>query len=60
MYLADIMTVGVSLAGLPTLSLPVGKDDENLPIGLQLIAKAKDDYKLLNLSAELEKMLASV
>ena len=58
MYLADIMTVGVSLAGLPALSLPVGKDDENLPIGLQLIAKAKDDYKLLNLSAELEKTLA--
>jgi aspartyl-tRNA(Asn)/glutamyl-tRNA(Gln) amidotransferase subunit A len=57
MYLADIMTVGVSLAGLPALSLPVGKDDENLPIGLQLIAKAKDDYKLLSLARELEGML---
>ena len=57
MYLADIMTVGVSLAGLPALSLPVGEDDENLPIGLQLIAKAKDDYKLLSLARELEEML---
>ena len=57
MYLADIMTVGVSLAGLPALSLPVGKDEQNLPIGLQLIAKAKDDYKLLNLARELEGML---
>ena len=56
MYLADIMTVGVSLAGLPALSLPVGKDNENLPIGLQLIAKAKDDYKLLSLARELEKL----
>ena len=56
MYLADIMTVGVSLAGLPALILPVGKDDENLPIGLQLIAKAKDDYKLLSLARELEKL----
>jgi aspartyl-tRNA(Asn)/glutamyl-tRNA(Gln) amidotransferase subunit A len=57
MYLADVMTVGVSLAGLPALSLPVGVDNQNLPIGLQLICKAKDDYKLLNLSAELEEIL---
>jgi aspartyl-tRNA(Asn)/glutamyl-tRNA(Gln) amidotransferase subunit A len=57
MYLADIMTVGVSLAGLPALSLPVGKDEQNLPIGLQLIAKAKDDYKLLSLAHELEIIL---
>jgi aspartyl-tRNA(Asn)/glutamyl-tRNA(Gln) amidotransferase subunit A len=57
MYLADIMTVGVSLAGLPALSLPVGKDQQTLPIGLQLIAKAKDDYKLLSLARELEEIL---
>ena len=44
-------------AGLPALSLPVGKDEQNLPIGLQLIAKAKDDYKLLSLARELEGML---
>jgi aspartyl-tRNA(Asn)/glutamyl-tRNA(Gln) amidotransferase subunit A len=57
MYLSDVMTVGISLAGLPALSLPVGVDNQNLPIGLQLIGNHKDDYKLLSLSTELEKVL---
>ncbi len=39
MYLADIYTVSVNLAGLPAISLPCGKDSKGLPIGLQLIGK---------------------
>jgi aspartyl-tRNA(Asn)/glutamyl-tRNA(Gln) amidotransferase subunit A len=39
MYLTDIYTVSVNLAGLPAVSLPCGKDSKGLPIGLQLIGK---------------------
>lgn len=39
MYLSDIYTVSVNLAGLPAISLPCGKDEKGLPIGLQLIGK---------------------
>ena len=37
MYLGDIYTISVNLAGLPGLSVPCGKDKNGLPIGLQLI-----------------------
>ncbi len=39
MYLTDIFTVPINIAGLPAMSLPVGKNHEGLPIGMQLIAK---------------------
>lgn len=48
MYLADVMTVPVSLAGLPALSLPSGLDSQKLPIGLQLIAPAFEESRLLS------------
>jgi len=54
MYLADIMTVSASLAGLPALSLPVGNDSSGLPIGLQLIGAQKTDARLLAVAAQLE------
>ncbi len=37
MYLGDIYTISVNLAGLPGISIPVGKDCKGLPIGMQLI-----------------------
>ncbi|MGM9681106.1 MAG: Asp-tRNA(Asn)/Glu-tRNA(Gln) amidotransferase subunit GatA [Eubacteriales bacterium] len=43
MYLGDIYTVPVSIAGLPALSLPCGKGDGGLPVGMQLIGKAFDE-----------------
>ena len=46
MYLADIFVCAISLAGLPALSLPVGRD-EGLPIGAQLIAGAFQESRLL-------------
>lgn len=49
MYSADIMTVGVSLAGLPAISVPVGKSG-GLPIGMQVIGKHKDDFKVLDIA----------
>ena len=39
MYLNDICTVSINIAGLPAMSIPAGFDSENMPIGLQLIAK---------------------
>ncbi len=47
MYLADIFTISVNLAGVPALSVPCGFTSENLPIGLQLIGKHFDEMTLL-------------
>ena len=54
MYLADIMTVPASLAGLPAISVPAGTSDEGLPIGVQLIGDRQSDSNLLKLAAEVE------
>jgi aspartyl-tRNA(Asn)/glutamyl-tRNA(Gln) amidotransferase subunit A len=49
MYLADIFTVSVNLAGLPAISVPIGKVN-NLTVGGQLIGRAFDEATLLKLS----------
>jgi len=54
MYLEDIMTVPASLAGLPAISIPAGVSHDGLPIGVQLIAKQRDDALLLALAESLE------
>lgn len=48
MYLEDIFTVPVNIAGIPGISVPCGFDSKNLPIGLQFIAAAFDETTLLN------------
>lgn len=55
MYLADIMTVPASLAGLPALTVPAGVNSEGLPIGVQLIGQRKSDAALFALARSLEK-----
>ena len=55
MYLSDIYTISVNLAGLPAISLPVAKDNDGMPIGLQLIAKAYDEQTLFNGALSLEE-----
>ncbi len=50
MYLSDIYTVSVNIAGLPGISIPAGKDKNNLPIGLQLIGKHFDELTLLKIA----------
>jgi len=55
MYKSDMYTLGVNLAGLPGISLPVGKNSEGMPIGLQLIAKAFDEKTLFNGAVSMEK-----
>lgn len=54
MYLADIMTVPPSLAGLPALSVPAGTNGDGLPVGVQLIGQQKYDATLLALAESLE------
>jgi len=57
MYLSDIYSISVNLAGLPALSLPISKSAEGMPVGLQLIAKAYDEQTLFDGSLSLEKQI---
>ena len=54
MYLADIYTVLANLTGIPAISLPLAKDKNGLPIGVQLLADKFQESKLLAFS---EKMM---
>ncbi len=55
MYKSDMYTIAINLAGLPAISLPVAKNEEGMPIGLQLIAKAFDEKTLFDGAASMEK-----
>ena len=57
MYLFDVFTVTVNLAGLPGISVPAGLDSKGLPLGLQLIGKPWEEGDLLNTAFALEKAL---
>lgn len=57
MYLQDIFTVHANLTGHPAISLPFGKTSENMPFGVQLMAKPFDEKGLFNFSAYLEKLV---
>jgi aspartyl-tRNA(Asn)/glutamyl-tRNA(Gln) amidotransferase subunit A len=58
MYLNDVATIPVNMAGLPGMSLPVGlAPEDNLPVGLQIIAPAMADDRLYNVGAALERAL---
>ncbi len=50
MYLSDIYTISVNLAGLPGMSIPAGFDVNGLPVGLQIIGKYFDEARLLNVA----------
>ena len=55
MYLNDVFTVSVSLAGLPAMSLPIGLSAEGLPLGMQLIGKAFDEETIFKAGYALER-----
>jgi aspartyl-tRNA(Asn)/glutamyl-tRNA(Gln) amidotransferase subunit A len=57
MYLSDIYTISVNLAGLPALALPLGKNDEGMPIGGQFVAKAYGEQTLFDGALSLERAL---
>jgi aspartyl-tRNA(Asn)/glutamyl-tRNA(Gln) amidotransferase subunit A len=50
MYLSDIYTIAANLAGIPGISIPCGFDGEGLPIGLQILAPAFGEEKLLRIA----------
>ena len=55
MYLNDVFTVSVNLAGLPAMSLPVGLSENGLPIGMQLIGKSFDEETVLKTAYAIEQ-----
>ncbi|MEQ8753244.1 MAG: Asp-tRNA(Asn)/Glu-tRNA(Gln) amidotransferase subunit GatA [Coleofasciculus sp. G1-WW12-02] len=55
MYLSDLMTIPVNLAGLPGMSIPCGYDDQGLPIGLQLIGKVLGEQQLFQVAYAYEQ-----
>jgi aspartyl-tRNA(Asn)/glutamyl-tRNA(Gln) amidotransferase subunit A len=55
MYLNDVFTVPVNLAGLPGISVPAGLSAEGLPLGLQLIGRAFDEATLFRISRTVEQ-----
>ncbi|HIP60998.1 MAG TPA: Asp-tRNA(Asn)/Glu-tRNA(Gln) amidotransferase subunit GatA [Sulfurovum sp.] len=55
MYKSDMYTIAINLAGLPAISIPVGKNADGMPIGLQLIAKAFDEKVLFDGALSMEK-----
>ena len=55
MYLGDIYTVSVNLAGLPGITVPVGRDLKGLPVGMQLIGNCFEEKKLLRAAYAFEQ-----
>ena len=58
MYLADLLTIPVNLAGLPAISVPCGFSDAGLPIGVQLIGNVLDEARLLRVAHQYEQSAA--
>ena len=54
MYLNDIFTVPINLAGLPAISIPAGIDAKGYPLGLQIIGKAFDEQNIFNIAYTME------
>jgi aspartyl-tRNA(Asn)/glutamyl-tRNA(Gln) amidotransferase subunit A len=54
---ADMLTIGANLGGNPALSLPIGLSPVGLPLGMQIIAAHFDEATLLQVAAELERVL---
>ncbi|EDM23085.1 Asp-tRNA(Asn)/Glu-tRNA(Gln) amidotransferase subunit GatA [Caminibacter mediatlanticus] len=57
MYLSDIYTISVNLAGVPAISLPIAKDKESMPIGMQIIAKHFDEQSLFDAAKIVENIV---
>ena len=55
MYLSDIFTIPVNIAGIPGISIPCGFSRENLPIGLQIMGKHFDEGMLLRVAYAFEQ-----
>ena len=57
MYLNDIFTVPINLAGLPAISIPGGYDSKGYPLGLQIIGKTFDEQNIINIAYSMETQI---
>ncbi|HLZ14791.1 MAG TPA: Asp-tRNA(Asn)/Glu-tRNA(Gln) amidotransferase subunit GatA, partial [Candidatus Saccharimonadales bacterium] len=57
MYLADVMTVGPSLVGIPAVSVPAGANEQGLPVGLHMLAPQRHDRPLLGIAKAAQELL---
>ena len=56
-FMDDVLVIPVNMAGLPGLSLPIGFDKENMPIGMQIIGDSFEEAKIYKLASYIEKKL---
>ena len=59
MYLSDIYTTSANLAGIPGMSIPIGKNSENLPIGLQILSQQFEEEKIFQLAKHIQDEITS-
>lgn len=57
MYLSDVFTISINLAGLPAISIPAGKDKNGLPIGVQILGDLLEEEKMFKVAYNLEQAL---
>lgn len=57
MYLSDIFTINVNLAGIPAISVPCGFDDKKLPVGMQIMGNYLEEQKILNVALAYEEAI---
>ncbi len=55
MYLSDIYTISANLAGLPGISIPVGRDSKGLPVGMQIIGNCFEEHKIIRAAYTFEQ-----
>ncbi len=59
MYLSDIYTTSANLAGIPGMSIPIGKNSENLPIGLQILSQQFEEEKIFQLAKHIQDEISN-
>ena len=59
MYLSDIYTTSANLAGIPGMNIPIGKNSENLPIGLQILSQQFNEEKIFLLAKHIQDEITS-
>ncbi len=60
MYLNDIFTIPASLAGLPAISVPAALNQDELPLGMQIVTPALDEYNAIRAASTIEKALSKI
>ena len=60
MYMSDILTISANLAAIPGISVPIGKDSEGMPIGLQIMGNHFQERSILNLAKAIESTCESM